>query len=492
MNIFPETQVDNYKIFHRLLYPKQTEVIFTNFTPRKSYRKIVPDGVVFFGLQYFIKEYLIKQWNENFFKKPKEEVVSRFVRRIKSFTGHETVDASHIAELHDLGFLPLQIMALPEGSIVPYKVAPLVIWNTIPEFFWLTNYLETIMSATVWPLLTTATTAKQFRDLGDKYAAETGGDLSFVKWMGHNFSYRGCMGHEAAVMVDAGWMTSFSGSDTLPGIDFMEEYYNANSDNELVSGSVVALEHSTICAYGVENEFDALQDIIFNRFPTGIISFIADSYDYWGFITEYLPRLKDGILNRNGKLVVRPDSGDNVKVIIGDKDAPEGSPERKGTIELLWDIFGGTVNEKGYKVLHPTIGAILGDGVSLDVFRNICEGLKEKGFASTNMVYGCGSYSLQFSVSRDTDGTAAKSTYCVVAGEPRNIFKDPKTDKNGLKKSAKGLIAVYKDENGKFFQKEEVTWDETLNCEYRTVFNGGRLIADYSLSEIRNRIHVNF
>ncbi len=492
MIINPATLLDGYKIDHRRQYCPGTELVFSNLTPRKSYRKVVPDKVVFFGLQYFIKEYLIKQWNEQFFAQPKDKVLTKFTRRVNGYLGPNQVGTKHIADLHDLGYLPLEIRALKEGSQVRYKVAPLVKWSTIDDFFWMTNYIETITSVTVWPLATTATTAKQFRDTVDRYAMETVGNTGFSKFAGHNFSYRGCMGHEAAVMVDAGWLTSFAGSDTVPGVDFMEEYYNANSDKELVSCSVAASEHSVVCSYGMEDEYEAFRHLIQDVYPSGIVSMISDSFDYWRALTEYTVRLKSIIEGRDGKVVFRPDSGDNVKVIIGDENALRGSPEHRGTIEVLWDIFGGTTNSQGYKELNPKVGAILGDGVTLDVMERICAGLRAKRFATTNLVYGVGSYALQGSVTRDTDGYAVKSTYCKVNGQPREIFKDPKTDKGGLKKSAKGLIAVYQDDKGEYYQKDRATWEEVLNCAYEPVFKNGKLLRDQSLNEIRGLIHPSF
>lgn len=503
MNICPETLLDAYKIDHRRQYAPNVELVFSNMTPRKTYRKNSPNGVVAFGIQYFIKEYLIKQWNENFFKQPKETILKRFNRRINNYLGPNQVGDSHIAELHDLGYLPIEIMSLPEGSIVPYKVPVFVFFNTDKRFYWLTNYLETIMSVTIWPLMVTATTAKQFKDILVKFANETADTTDFVKFCGHNFSYRGCMGHEAACMVDAGWLTSFVGSDTVPGVDFMEEYYNANSDKELVSCSVPASEHSVMCSYGKEDELEAFRRLIEDLYPSGIVSIVSDTFDYWKVITEFTVTLKDKILQRDGKTVFRPDSGDNVRIIGGylpceyyqTKDGKywlDNSIEPielmeyevKGTVECLWDTFGGTINSKGYKELNPKVGAILGDGVSLEVLLEICQLLKAKGFASTNMVYGVGSYSLQYAVSRDTDGFAVKSTYCEVDGEPREIFKDPKTDTSKMKKSAKGLTAVFK-KDGEFYLKDQATMEEVMNCELKPVFKDSILLKDFTLAEVR-------
>lgn len=509
MKFNPETSLDCYKIDHRRQYAPGVGLVFSNLTPRKTYRNTKPKGVVCFGLQYFIKEYLINKWNTEFFQKSKEEVLKRFSRRINNYLGPNQVGTEHIEALHDLGYLPLTILALPEGVQVPYKVPVFVFWNTNPEFYWLTNYLETIASVTIWPLATTATTAKQFKDILIRFANETADNTDMVKFSGHNFSYRGCFGHEAACMADAGWLTSFVGSDTVPGVDFMEEYYSADSDKELVGCSVSATEHSVMASYGKEDELEAFRRIIEDLYPNGIVSIVSDTFDYWKVITEFTVTLKDKILQREGKTVFRPDSGDNVKIITGyfedeievymydmrgahyrikGTDTEISVAEIKGTVECLWDIFGGTINTKGFKELNPKTGAILGDGVTLEVMTSICERLKKKGFASTNLVYGVGSYSIQYGVSRDSDGYAVKSTYCEVNGVPREIFKDPKTDTSNMKKSAKGLTAVFKDENGEFYLKDQATWEEVLNCEFIKVFENGNLIKDYTLAEVRNNL----
>lgn len=490
---------DGYKLFHKFAYHPDTEVVVSNLTPRKSYRKIVPKYVTAIGIQYVIKEIFLKQWGE-FFKAPKEQVVEEFARRVNNYLGNPNiVTTQHMEELHDLGYLPLEVWALPEGSKVQYKVPVVQYWNTKPNdknFFWLTNYLETIISCSYWPISTAATTASQFRELLEKYAQETAGSTEFVKFQGHNFSARGCMGEQAAAMVDMGHLCYFAGSDTVWGVDFAEEYYNADSDKELVACSVSATEHSVVSSWGDKSEKEMILHLITKVQPYGIISLVADTYDYWKFVDTTMrePVVYDAIMNRTGgfvnKVVVRPDSGDNVLVIIGDPDAPIDSPEYKGTIEVLWDIFGGTINEQGYKVLHEKVGAILGDGVTLEVAERICEGLKRKGFASTNIVLGIGSYTYQM-VTRDTDGWACKATACVKNGVLTEIFKDPKTDVSGMKKSAKGLCAVF-EENGEFILKDQATWEEVKNCAFVQVFCNGVLASDQTLAEIRERVAKHF
>ncbi|MCK7631779.1 nicotinamide phosphoribosyltransferase domain-containing protein [Shewanella sp. JNE10-2] len=335
MYLNPVTAIDGYKVDHRRQYPDNTQVIFSNLTARKS-RRGYTDQMVFFGLQYFIKHFLIDSWNRDFFQQPKEQVIRQFSRRINNYLGPNNVGTQHIEELHDLGYLPIKIMALPEGSVYPLKVPCLILYNTDERFFWLTNYLETILSANVWGMCTSATTALQYRKIFETYALETDGDIAFVDWQGHDFSFRGMYGAEAAVMSGAAHLLSFTGTDTIPAIDFLEQYYLADSDKELVGGSVAATEHSVMCAGGMENELETFRRLIEDIYPSGIVSIVSDSWDFWQVMTEFTLALKDRILARDGKVVFRPDTGCPVKIICGDPQAPVGSPEYKGAIECLW------------------------------------------------------------------------------------------------------------------------------------------------------------
>ncbi|MEO6303347.1 MAG: nicotinate phosphoribosyltransferase, partial [Bacteroidia bacterium] len=272
----------------------------------------------------------------------------------------------------------------------------------------------------------------------------------------------------------------------VPAIDFHELYYNANSDKELIGGSVPATEHSVMCMGTKDNEIATFERLISTLYPNGIVSIVSDTWDFWKVITEFLPELKSKILARNGKVVIRPDSGDPVKIIIGDKDATPGSPEFKGAIECMWETFGGTITDKGFKLLDSHIGLIYGDSITLARQKAILEGLKEKGFASFNVVLGIGSYTYEY-VTRDTYGFAMKATYGEVNGEPRNIFKDPKTD-DGTKRSAKGLMQV-KEVNGELKMKDQCTWEEEKQGLLKTVFENGKLMNEQSLSQIRARIN---
>ena len=318
----------------------------------------------------------------------------------------------------------------------------------------------------------------------NKYAAETSSMPEFVDWQGHDFSMRGMAGIEAATTSAAGHLLSFTGTDTIPSIEFFEEYYNANSDVELIGGSVAATEHSVMCMGTTEGEFETFKRLICEVYPKGIVSIVSDTWDLWKVLTDYLPRLKSEIDAREGKVVIRPDSGDPVDIICGNP-VGKNENEKKGVIELLWETFGGSTNAKGYKELIPQIGAIYGDSITIARATQICERLKLKGFASTNVVLGIGSYTYQYNT-RDTFGFAMKATYGEVNSEGRAIFKDPITD-DGTKKSAKGLMKISL-ENGIYTLQDEVTWEQEKQGELKEVFRDGKLLINQNLAEIRSRV----
>lgn len=515
MKTNPETLLDGYKVDHRRQYPDNATLVYSNLTARGS-RVDGVEKVVFFGLQYFIKKYLIEGWNHEFFEKPKAEVLKRYKRRINNYLGPNAIGDQHIADLHDLGHLPLEIWALPEGSQVDLRVPKLVVFNTDARFFWLTNAIETILSTTIWMPCTSATTANMYRKLLNKWAEKTDpANKEFVAFQGHDFSFRGHAGLEAATMSGAAHLLSFVGTDTVPAIDFLEQYYNADSDNEMVGVSVAATEHSVMCMGGHENEVETFRRLIEDIYPSGIVSIVSDTWDFWDVINPdggICAQLKDKIMARDGKVVIRPDSGDPVKIVTGWRDdeltvngqrcpttkRPISDIERKGLVQCLYEIFGGTINNHGFINLDPHIGAIYGDSITLERAEQICQRLAAKGFASTNVVYGIGSFTYQGAVTdkaivtRDTYGYAVKSTYgeVMVNGEIRGIeiFKDPVTD-DGLKKSAKGLLAVYEHDDG-YTLKDQATWEEFQNCAFKCVFKDGQIKKDWTLAEIRERLQA--
>lgn len=482
----PLLLTDGYKVDHRRQYPNGTSLVYSNWTPRRSRIEGI-NKVVLFGLQYFIKKYILEDFELYFFKQPKEKVVEEYQRRINNYLGINQVGTKHIEKLHDLGYIPLVIKALPEGTSVPVRTPMITMYNTLPDFFWLTNYFETLISAVIWMPCTSATIAKQYRRILDYYAFQTSSNPGFVDWQAHDFSMRGMGGIEAAVSSGSGHLLSFTGTDTIPAINFLEQYYNADSDKELIGGSVAATEHSVMCMGTTEGELNTFKRLISEVYPNGILSIVSDTWDLWKVLTIYLPILKQKIVERDGKVVIRPDSGDPVDIICGDP-AGRNENERKGVIEILWDIFGGKINDKGFKELIPQIGAIYGDSINIPRATQICERLKIKGFASTNVVLGIGSFTYQYNT-RDTFGFAMKATYGEVNGVGREIFKDPITD-DGTKKSAKGLIKIiYEDNEYKLI--DQVDWKEEGQGALNEVFRDGKLLSDQSLAEIRRRIRID-
>jgi nicotinamide phosphoribosyltransferase len=311
-----------------------------------------------------------------------------------------------------------------------------------------------------------------------------------------------------------GHLLSFTGTDTIPAIYQLEKSYGATG---LIGASVPATEHSVECMScqgTMEGEYQHTKRLL-ELYPTGIVSKVSDTTDLWSVITVVLPRLKEEILARDGKLVIRPDSGNPVDIICGLENKPEHqiiirdgkellkdnnngiteeiSPaEKKGVIELLWDVFGGTVNAQGYKVLDSHIGAIYGDSITIDRARQICERLKAKGFASSNIVFGIGSYTYQYNT-RDTFGFAMKATYGEVNGVGREIFKDPITD-DGTKKSKKGLLGVFIKTSGDgsggdiLCCEDQLSWEQEKSGHLKTVFLNGTLVKETTLEEIRERL----
>lgn len=484
---------DGYKLGHRRQYPEGTEYVYSNWTPRSChYYPEAEEGAVVFGIQYFIKEYLMKQFQEDFFNKPKDVAVAEFKRRVDTFLGPNNVGTKHIEELHDLGYLPIRIKALPEGTLCPIRVPALTFINTHPDFFWLTNYFETLISTTLWLPMTSATTARLYKKELIKHARKTGFKGVDLNFLIHDFSMRGMAGVEAAIMSGMGHMTSFCGSETIPAIAGLEEYYNANAEKELIAVTIPATEHSVMCAGGKEDELETFRRLITEVYPTGFVSIVSDTWDFWKVMTEYLPKLKDEILARDGRLVIRPDSGDPVHIIAGYKheDFQEqnnvNSSEFVGAYQLLWQTFGGTINEKGYKVLNSKVGIIYGDSITLERQKEIYKRLEERGFAATNLVLGVGSYTYQYK-SRDSLGFAMKATWCQVNGEGREIFKDPKTD-DGTKKSLKGLISVELMSDGTYKAIDQVTPQQEQLGNLETVFEDGKLLKDWSLRDIRKNV----
>lgn len=485
--------IDFYKSGHIFQYPEGTELVVSNFTPRyNKYANVEnKEGPIFFGLQYFILDFLMEKFDQTFFNRTKDIVVNEYKQLMDEALGKDALTVNHIAALHDMGYLPIEIRALPEGTFVPVGVPCLTIRNTIKAFYWLPNYLETILSAYLWMPSTSATTAYNYRKLFDNYAKKTGSPDWFPAWQGHDFSFRGHGSVESAIMSGAGHALSFTGSDTVPVHNFLKHYYDADIADGAIIGSVPATEHSVMCMDGAEGELETFKRLITKIYPKGIVSIVSDTWDFWQVLTEYSVRLKDDIMAREGKLVFRPDSGDPVKIICGDEEYVQSdyAAPCQGAVETLWDIFGGTYTSTGHKLLDSHVGLIYGDSIDYETAKEILEKLEKKGFASANIVFGIGSYTYQH-VTRDTWGWAVKATFGRVKGQDREIFKKPRTDGGG-KNSAKGLLTVYKGNDGKLKLKEQATMCEFEDSQtnlLQVVYMNGELFKPTSLVEIRKRI----
>ena len=548
---------DFYKISHRCMYPDGMTKMYSTWTPRSG--KFFPESkcVVWFGLQGFIKEYLCKQFDEYFFKRPLEEIVEEYKTIIHN-TFDESAHTEHIEALHKLGYLPIEIKALPEGTKVPYRVPCCTVTNTHPDFAWVTNYLETLFSCNLWLPTTTATRAYIYRQIIEKYIALTSDNKDWKRVGCGDFSFRGMASLEAAITSGAAFLTSFDKTSTIPSIQYLCEYYGADVEHDDVGSWSASVEHScTTSNYAVDgNEETFFRKMCEELYPDKPFSFVADSYDYWNFVNNIVRNNKDVILKHNGRINIRPDSGNPEDIICGvaqmwkkhesrkafesyytnsemmkslyfnEKDK-KGNPvpiyveiegikyvvhweikgnnevftyrpatvAERGTLDVLWEIFGGTINSKGYKVLNPHIGMVYGDSITVQSCENICAHMYNLGYAVENVVFGAGSYSFQYNT-RDTQGWAYKVTYAEINNKPVMVYKDPKTS-DGTKKSQKGMVRVYWNENNEITYIDGITANQVVTDDLKlsdsdmleTVFLNGKLVKETTLKEIRERIH---
>lgn len=595
MKVFAPHMVDVYKIGHADMYTKGTNFLYSNLTPRsdKYFRagtavsKLYDGKMVVFGTQGALME-IVEDWNDSFFSKPKAEVIRRYRRRVNGILGEGKVSTQRMEELHDLGYLPLEIKTIDEGARIRMKIPMLTIKNTVAEFFWLVNYLETALSNQIWQLSTNATIAYEYRRVLVAAALRTGAAVEGVLFQGHDFSMRGLPGYVAASRSGSGHLTSFCGTDTVGAIDYIEDYYGhgLDLDEVFIAGSVPATEHAVSSsniltrlakleetgAAGMMgdprllSETEFLLHYINELHPEGIVSYVADTYDYFGVLTKILPTktVKDAIMARDGKLVIRPDSGDPQDIICGTLDAVyetldeaivevndahfnqahedcegahnigsdsyesvvyvkseakyyelqtkfsynrhdktyyyidnwgsegetthkevEPTPEVKGSIQILWEIFGGTVNAAGFKELDSHIGLIYGDSITVARAQAITERLEKLGFASTNVVFGIGSYTYQCNT-RDTFGTAMKATATSVDGVMFEIYKDPATG-DKLKKSAVGLLRVDL-VDGEYVLTDRVSLREEEGGELKMRFRNGAFFNVQNIVDIRTKL----
>jgi len=480
--------IDFYKAVHAEMLPAKITKSVSYFTPRMS-RVRMWNKVVMFGLQGFVKTYLIDYFNERFFERPIDEVISEYERIMDASLGKGVYGLQKIKDLHTLGYLPIEIWALPEGTKVPMHVPMFCITNTHDDFAWLPQALESLISAEAWHPMLAATVGATYRDIVNKFYDETCDDsVSRNKALG-SFDFRGEECTDSAIKAAAGWCLSFVNTATVPVIPYLEKLYNCDCTKESVAFGSPSTEHAVMCSnYAVDgDEITLLKRLLTEIYPDTSFSAVLDSYDYWNVIDNVLPQIKPEIMTHNGCMLMRGDSGDCIEVVTK-------------TVFKLWDEFGGTINSKGYKVLDPHVKAIYGDSITIQRCERIYEILKDNGFAASNVALGVGSFSFQCveedgilkPFTRDTFSSCIKATYCEIDHKPYPIFKNPK--EGGFKKSQKGCCLVYKDDSGELCYKDEYTWKEA-SCnskqELKAIFRNSELLIDDSLANIRNRLHNN-
>ncbi|MFQ9841519.1 MAG: nicotinate phosphoribosyltransferase [Ruminococcus sp.] len=480
--------IDFYKAVHAEMLPTKITKSVSYFTPRMS-RVRMWNKVVMFGLQGFVKTYLIDYFNERFFERPIDEVISEYERIMDASLGKGVYGLQKIKDLHTLGYLPIEIWALPEGTKVPMHVPMFCITNTHDDFAWLPQALESLISAEAWHPMLVATVGATYRDIVNKFYDETCDDsVSRNKALG-SFDFRGEECTDSAIKAAAGWCLSFVNTATVPVIPYLEKLYNCDCTKEPVAFGSPSTEHAVMCSnYAVDgDEVTLLKRLLTEIYPDTSFSAVLDSYDYWNVIDNVLPQIKPEIMAHNGCMLMRGDSGDCIEVVTK-------------TVFKLWDEFGGTINSKGYKVLDPHVKVIYGDSITIQRCERIYEILKDNGFAASNVALGVGSFSFQCveedgilkPFTRDTFSSCIKATYCEIDHKPYPIFKNPK--EGGFKKSQKGCCLVYKNDNGELCYKDEYTWKE-VSCnskqELKAIFRNSELLIDDSLANIRNRLHNN-
>lgn len=484
VKVNPMLLIDYYKAVHAEMLPKGITKSVSYFTPRMSRIKRW-DNVVMFGLQGFIEEFFT-YFKEEFFDKSWEENEVEYRRVMDNTLGKKAYQIKKIKDLHDLGYLPIEIVSLPEGTLVPMHVPMFGITNTHPDFAWLPQALESLISAEMWHPMIAATVGKTYRDIVNKYYDLSCDDnVPKARALGA-FDFRGEECLQSAMKAGAGWCLSFLNTATVPTVSYLEEYYNCDCTTQDVAYGSPSTEHSVMCSnFAVDGDEEALlRRLLTEIYPDVSFSAVLDSYDYWNVIDNILPKLHDEIMQHNGCMLMRGDSGDCVEVVTK-------------TVFKLWEQFGGTINSKGYKVLDPHVKAIYGDSITIERCEQIYQILIDNGFACSNVALGVGSFSFQCieedgalqPFTRDTFSSCIKATYCEINGKPTPIFKNPKD--GGFKKSQKGCCIVRKNSEGQLTYTDGHTWEETKDVEneLKTVFIDGVMIGEQTLDGIRGVLH---
>jgi len=537
---------DVYKLGHLRMYKPGTSKVYSYLCARSTVKE---KKALFFGLQPYLQ--LLER---GVTKEDATEFFTYFTEILG--TPVPTDIEAKINALVSLGYIPLEIKAVAEGTLLDNKNVLATVTNTHPDFYWVVGFFESLLLK-VWNTTSVATLSHKFKRLATEFTKETSDSDFLLPFLVHDFGYRGVSSEQTAELSGAAHLVNFCGSDTITAVKFMKQNYAGEG---LIGASVPASEHSVHCSFGPteQDELDYVNNMM-DLNPTGIVSVVSDAYDYFRMLTVTLPKVKEKILARDGKYVVRPDSGDPMKILCGvnikkfetldkakrslkDKVWEEASEvhgetngdsfeefaevdgknyilnfkvmynrldkqyyfvdevsltscteieltsEQKGTFRLMDELFGSTINSKGYKELNPKVGVIYGDGMYFDRYKAILTRMKEMGFANTNLVIGIGGLLLQ-QHNRDDLGFAFKATYAEINGVATELYKDPATDPG--KRSHKGLMKLVKDANGTYTTADQVSESEEKEGELSTVFLNGKITKLHTLAEIRERASVN-
>lgn len=459
---------DAYKYSHHKLYYPGTTNIYSYLESRGG----VFNQTVFFGLQYYLKHYL----EGAVITTEKIDEAAALLPQV--FGRPDVFDRSkfdYIVQQHG-GRLPVRIKAVKEGSTVPVQNVLMTIEATDPQCFWLTNFLETLLMQ-IWYPCTVASLSREVRQVVQRYYDDTASASSQagVEYVLNDFGFRGVSSVESAGLGGAAHLLSFRGSDTLQGSVFAKRYYGAEG---MVGLSVPATEHSICTLLGEEGELEIFKHVL-DTFPTGIVSCVSDSYNIFRACAEYWgEELKAQILSRDGVLVIRPDSGDPVFTLLK-------------VFDILFEKFGFSINDKGYKVLPPQVRVLQGDGIDLQSIHAIYGALKVNGISAENLVLGMGGALLQ-RVDRDTQKFAFKCSWAEVNGKGVDVQKQPvELDSHGdlrpsFKKSKAGRLKLVRTDDGyKTVGESELP---ELKDELETVFENGVILRDESFTGIRERV----
>jgi nicotinamide phosphoribosyltransferase len=463
---------DAYKYSHHKLYYPGTSKVFSYLESRGG--KF--DRTVFYGLQYFIKEYL----EGVAFTQQDLDEASPFLEAV--FGRDDVYDKSkfqYILDKHN-GYLPVRIKAVPEGSVIPTRNVLMTIENTDPNCYWLPNFLETLLMQ-VWYPSTVATVSREVKKVITEYYQQTAseGAEAGIEMVLNDFGYRGVSSVESAGLGGSAHLVNFSGSDNLAGSVLARDYYNTQT---IFGKSIPATEHSICTLLGEEGERKVFEHVL-ETFPNGIVACVSDSYNIFRACEEYWgAALKDKVLERDGTLVIRPDSGDPIQTLLK-------------VFEILFDKFAYTTNEKGYKVLPPQIRVIQGDGVNYDAIKQMYAALAQHQISAENLVLGMGGALLQ-KLDRDTQQFALKCSYAEVDGQAVEVQKRPtEMDSEGnitssFKKSKGGKLKLIKQDNS--YQTVQVHEYQEAQDELVTVFENGKLVKEYTFEAVRDLAQVPF